>query len=79
MKIKSNLIVILSLIGCIVQVSTDAVCTEQILITELVQDLKDNGKLDCLRVPRPAPTDKPESDLEKKNRIEAAWDTGRYK
>jgi hypothetical protein len=46
------------------------------LVTELIQDIKDNGKLDCLRKPLPAPTDRIESELEKKYRLEAAWDTG---
>jgi hypothetical protein len=34
--------------------------------------------LDCLRKPLPAPTDKAETDAEKKARLEAAWDTGSY-
>jgi len=55
------------------------VCTESILVTELIQDIKDNGKLDCLRKPLPPPTDKVESDNEKKLRLEAAWDTGKIK
>lgn len=53
----------------------DAVCTEAILLTELLQDISDNNKLDCLREPLPAPTDHIESDEEKRKRIEAAWDT----
>jgi hypothetical protein len=46
-------------------------------VTELIQDIRDNGKLDCLRKPLPAPTDKAETDAEKKARLEAAWDTGK--
>lgn len=57
------------------QVKSDSVCTESILVTELIQDIKDNGKLDCLRKPLPAPTDKAESGVETKIRLEAAWDT----
>jgi hypothetical protein len=48
------------------------------LVTELIQDIKDNGKLDCLRKPLTAPTDRVETELEKKARLEAAWDTGNY-
>jgi len=53
----------------------DSVCTQAVLVTELIQDIKDNKKLDCLRVPLPAPTDRVESDAERKARLEAAWDT----
>lgn len=53
----------------------DAVCTESILLTELLQDIADNGKLDCLREPLPAPTDHIETDDERKKRKEAVWDT----
>ena len=49
------------------------------MVTELIQDIKDNGKLDCLRKPLPPPTDKAETDGEKKARLEAAWDTGIFK
>jgi hypothetical protein len=45
------------------------------LVTELKQDIADNGKLDCLRVVKDAPTDKEETEEEKKKRIAAAWDT----
>ena len=34
---------------------SDAVCTEQMWINELIQDIAYNGKLDCLRNPLPAP------------------------
>ena len=56
-------------------IRSDAVCDEQTLITELKQDIADNGKLDCLREVRDAPTDKEENEEEKKKRIAAAWDT----
>lgn len=59
------------------KIKSDSVCTESMLVTELIQDIKDNGKLDCLRKPLPAPTDRIESEMEKKYRLEAAWDTGR--
>ncbi len=53
----------------------DAICTEATLITELIQDIKDNKKLDCLRDPLDPPLDHIESQEEKVLRIEAAWDT----
>lgn len=55
---------------------SDAVCTESMFITELIQDIKDNAKLDCLRKPLDAPNDRAESETDKKARLEAAWDTG---
>lgn len=56
-------------------VKSDSVCSAQMLITELTQDILDNGKLDCLRKPLPAPKDRTESPISKKKRIEAAWDS----
>lgn len=46
------------------------------MVTELIQDIKDNNKLDCLRVPLDPPTDRIENDDEKRKRLEGAWDTG---
>jgi len=40
-----------------------------------MQDILDNGKLDCLRKPLDPPTDRVETDEDKKKRLEAAWDT----
>lgn len=56
-------------------IKLDAVCTEAILLQELLQDIADNGKLDCLRVPLPPPIDKTELETDKKKRLEAVWDT----
>ncbi len=53
----------------------DSVCTQSALVTELIQDIKDNKKLDCLRKPLPPPKDRKETDQERKLRLEAAWDT----
>jgi hypothetical protein len=53
----------------------DAVCTEALLIIELLQDIKDNNKLDCKREPLPQPQDIVETPEETRIRIEAAWDT----
>jgi hypothetical protein len=52
---------------------SDAVCTEQMWINELIQDIAYNGKLDCLRNPLPAP--EIETAEEQRKRLEAAWDT----
>lgn len=63
----------------LLHVKSDAVCTEATLINELVQDIMDNGKLDCLRRPLDPPTDRVETESERKLRLEAAWDTGIFK
>ena len=63
------------LVFLISSIYSDAVCDETTLITELKQDIADNNKLDCLRVPRDPPSDKEESENEKKLRIAAAWDS----
>ena len=67
-----NLIILLL---CIYSVKSDSVCTESTLVTELIQDIKDNGKLDCLRIPLNPPSDRNESEDERKLRLEGAWDT----
>ena len=59
----------------LVSVKADAVCTESTLVTELIQDILDNNKLDCLRVPLEAPSDRIETEDEKKLRLEGMWDT----
>ena len=56
-------------------ISSDAVCDENTLITELRQDIADNHQLDCLRYIRDPPTDHQESPEEKKNRVAAVWDS----
>jgi hypothetical protein len=53
----------------------DAVCDENTLITELRQDIIDNGKLDCTRYPRVASPNIEESAEQRKNRLAAVWDT----
>lgn len=59
----------------ITYVNTDAVCTEEMWINELKQDVLYNGKLDCLRVPLPPPSGHTETEEERKLRLEAVWDT----
>src|SRR5690242_7390604 len=65
----------LSLMLFVSVVKSDAVCTGPTLITELLQDIVDNGKLDCLRRPLDPPSDRVETDDQRKRRLEAAWDT----
>jgi hypothetical protein len=77
MKMSLKLICISAIaLSCLFIVKSDAVCTESTLVTEILQDIKDNGKLDCLRKPLDPPTDRQESEEEKKRRLEGAWDTG---
>ena len=68
-------IILLLFISLVAYINSDAVCTDLIWITELQQDIKYNGKLDCLRVPLPPPKDHTETEEETRLRIEAAWDT----
>jgi hypothetical protein len=53
----------------------DAVCDENTLITELRQDIIDNGKLDCTRSARIPSPEIEESGEQRKNRLAAVWDT----
>ena len=50
-----------------------SVCSLSTLKLELIQDINDNGSLDCLRV-IPPPTNQ-ESELEKNKRLAAQWDS----
>ena len=68
-------IILLLFISLVAYIHSDAVCTDLMWITELQQDIKYNGKLDCLRVPLPPPKDHTETEEETRLRIEAAWDT----
>ncbi len=74
-RLFSTSFTIILLISLLQKTKQDAVCTEAMLLTELLQDISDNNKLDCLREPLPTPTDHVESEDEKRKRIEAAWDT----
>ncbi len=53
----------------------DAVCDENTLITELRQDILDNGKLDCTRYARVPSAEIEESAEQRRNRLAAVWDT----
>ena len=71
-KLLTLLLITLNLISSHLQ---DSVCTESTLIIEILQDLKDNNRLDCLRDPLPPPRDRLESEEETLIRLNAAWDT----
>src|SRR5437879_2484522 len=71
--IKSIQIVILTII-LISQIKSDAVCDLNLLLTEIRQDLADNGMLDCLRIIDP-PHFVEETEEQKNLRLAAQWDT----
>jgi len=51
----------------------EVVCSEDELVREIVEDLEDNGKLDCLRESSPSsPDEKPE---QREKRIAANWNS----
>ena len=75
MKTVKLICIAITFVSLLFSVKSDAVCTEQTLLTELQQDIADNGNLDCLRKPLPPPTDKQETEDETKKREEAKWDT----
>jgi hypothetical protein len=54
-------------------VNSEVVCSEDELVKELLEDLADNGKLDCLRQSLPPPGG--ESNDEKQLRLAANWDS----
>ena len=51
----------------------DAVCDESTLLRELTEDLRDNKRLDCLRVALPAPLYQEETIESKSRRLDAIW------
>ena len=50
----------------------DAACDEPTLIAQLKQDIRDNGKLDCLRAVQNPLANVEETETMKKNRIAAS-------
>lgn len=52
----------------------DALCSRSILVSELKQDIADNGRLDCKRY-IPKPHGMPETIEDKNKRIAAQWDS----
>lgn len=55
-------------------VNSQVVCSQDELIRELMEDLIDNGKLDCLRKSS-NPNEADESEAQRKRRIAANWDS----
>lgn len=55
-------------------IKSDSVCSLKTLKTEILEDLADNGMLDCLRVIE-KPHFKEETEKEKNLRIKAQWDS----
>ena len=54
-------------------INSEVVCSEDELVREIIEDLEDNGKLDCLRESEPVSHDeKPE---QKAKRIAANWNS----
>jgi hypothetical protein len=53
-------------------VKSDVVCSEDELVKEILEDLADNGKLDCLRESLPPAA--AESNDQKQLRLAANWD-----
>ena len=54
-------------------VKAEVVCSEDELVREIVEDLEDNGKLDCIRESLPSsPNESPE---QKSKRIAANWNS----
>jgi hypothetical protein len=74
MKIKFLLPLLLVLAA---YVSADAVCSEDMWMSEIKADIEDNGVLDCKRVPLPPPTDRTETKEETAKRMAAIWDSGK--
>lgn len=72
-KIKMFLIIIyfLCLMNNFSNVKLEVVCTEDELVREIIEDIEDNGKLDCLRESIPIPGETAE---EKIKRLKANWD-----
>ena len=65
-----SIIILITFICSFLYVKSECVCSEEELIKELLEDLEDNGKLDCLRDSLP---DGKETDMEKAKRIAAEW------
>ena len=74
MKLKcQNLIILVLAISLFCKATCEVVCSEDELVKEIVEDLADNGKLDCLR--ESLPRDEKESPEQKGLRIAANWDS----
>jgi hypothetical protein len=70
---KFNIILLLTLAFYINIIKSECVCSEDELVREILEDLADNGKLDCLR--ESLPPKEGESEDQKQLRIAANWDS----
>ena len=70
MSTNFSIILILTLISSFMYVKSECVCSEEELIKELLEDIEDNGKLDCLRESMP---NGKETEEDKVKRIAAQW------
>ncbi len=68
-----SLLILSSILFLTTQVKSEVVCSEDELVKELIEDIRDNGKLDCLRESSPMDA-ATETDHEKALRIAANWD-----
>ena len=73
MKFTRKLLICLIFFTFLIYVRNEVVCSEDELVRELVEDLEDNGKLDCLRESQPASAD--ETPEQKSKRIAANWNS----
>ncbi|MCQ2817649.1 MAG: hypothetical protein MJ252_10325 [archaeon] len=71
MKYISILIFLFSLLS---YTQSQIVCSEDELVKEILEDIADNGKLDCL-LQSISPKDKSETESEKRKRISAEWNS----
>lgn len=73
MKNRRLILIAIIFISTIFIGHCEVVCSEDELVRELVEDLEDNGKLDCLRESSPS---SPNETLEQRNkRIAANWNS----
>ena len=59
-KLKLIFLSVLIFFTIINKINTEVVCSEDELVREIIEDLEDNGKLDCLRESKPTPDETPE-------------------
>jgi hypothetical protein len=71
MSRKLTFLIILLTLCSFIYVKSEVVCSEEELVRELLEDLEDNGKLDCIRETMPR-SDK-ETEDEKTKRIASEW------
>jgi 2,4-dienoyl-CoA reductase-like NADH-dependent reductase (Old Yellow Enzyme family) len=72
-KQKILLTVFLIFTSLLCYIKSEVVCSEDELVRELIEDLEDNGKLDCLR--ESVPADENEKPEQKAKRLAANWDS----